>query len=83
MTPKLKDILFGKHDAEMQGIGEPLVNSGGVVRDEPQTHRLLLPFDVPAEKWKALQLLLGNAQDEQTATIKLKALLIEVIKRLQ
>jgi hypothetical protein len=83
MTLKLKDILLGKHDAGTQAIREPLVNSGGVIRDEPRTHRLLLPLEVPVEKWRPVQLLLGNAQDEQKATIKLKALLIEAIKRLQ
>jgi hypothetical protein len=83
MELKLKDILLGKCDAEMQPILEPLVNSRAVIRNEPQTHKLRLPLEVPVEKWKAIQLLLGNSQDEQEASIKLKSLLIEAIKRLQ
>lgn len=83
MQIKLKDILLGKHDREIQPGKAPLVDLRTIVHDEPQTHKLLLPLEVPAGRWKELNVILGNLQGDREACTKLKTLLVEVIQGLQ
>ena len=69
---KLQDILLGNYDSEIQ--------NQDVIRDEPQTHKIRLPLEIPNEEWQELKLLLGNSQDD--AKHKLRVLLKEIINQM-
>jgi len=70
---KLKDILLGNYDSEIQ--------NQDVIRDEPQTHKIRLPLEIPNDKWQELKLLLGNSQDD--AKGKLRLLLTDIVSRME
>jgi len=70
---KLKDILLGNYDSEIQ--------NQDVIRDEPQTHKIRLPLEIPNDKWQELKLLLGNSQDD--AKGKLRLLLTAIVSRME